>query len=439
MKNKFAITNGIIYTGNDLLKNHAIIINGKIIENIIRQNELNKNIEQMSVDGRLIVPGFVNAHHHFYSALATGLSVPPCENFLDVLENLWWKLDNALTINDVRLSARWTIAQCVKNGVTTVFDHHASYSAISNSLNVIKEEMESAGIRGVLCFETSDRNGEEKSVEAINENVYFEESENVKKLFGLHAAFTISDKTFEKVQQTAWENAGFHIHCAEGKIDVESANGELIKRLDKFSVLQPNSLLVHGIHLRDDELKTIAEKKSTLVHCPDSNMHNGVGNLALVNAVGLGVKVAAGTDGMYSNMLRAYKTAYELSRSLAGKPNVGFNETFQMYKNTQNLQSTFFDDDNQQKNPPLSPFRKGGLADIAILDYRPHTSISIDPGIRGAGNLWGHMLYGAAENPVFGTIAGGEILFWDNKLKYIDEEKLSQDCRRASEELWEKL
>ena len=436
MKTTYAITNGIIYTGNDLLKNHAVIINNKFIENIVCQNELNKNIEQLSVDGRLIVPGFVNAHHHFYSALATGLSVPPCETFLDVLKNLWWKLDNALTIDDVRLSAKWTIAQCVKNGVTTVFDHHASYSAIPNSLNVIKEEIETAGIRGVLCFETSDRNGEEKSIEAINENVCFEESKNVKKLFGLHAAFTISDKTFEKVQQAAWENTGFHIHCAEGKIDVESANGELINRLNKFSILQPNSLLVHGIHLRDDELKFIAEKKSTLVHCPDSNMHNAVGDFFLINAMDIGVKVVAGTDGMYSNMLRAYKTAYELSRSLAGKPNVGFNETLQMYKNTQNLQSTFFDDSSQHLlsienriNPPVSPFRKGGLADLAVLDYRPHTSISID-------NLWGHMLYGAAENPVFGTIAGGEILYWDNKLKYIDEEKLSQECRTASQDLW---
>ena len=460
MKNTYAITDGIIFTGCDVLKNHALIINEKFIDKIVQQSELDQNIEKISADGRLIVPGFVNAHHHFYSALATGLAVAPCSNFLDVLENLWWKLDAALTIDDVRLSAKWTIAQCVKNGVTTVFDHHASYNAIPDSLNSIKSEIESAGIRGVLCFETSDRNGEEKAVEAINENVYFEETENVKKLFGLHAAFTISDKTFEKIYHSAWENAGFHIHCAEDKIDVESANGELIKRLDKFSILQPNSLLIHGIHLRDDELKIIAEKKSTLVHCPDSNMHNGVGNFDLVNANEIGVKIAAGTDGMYSNMLRAYKTAYELSRSLAGKPNVGFDETFQMYKSTQELQSIFFDDCNQQfplsrgwreasgdvisfengLNPPLSPFSRGntrdkiqgGLADIAILDYRPHTSITID-------NIWGHLLYGAAENPVFGTIASGKILKWDNKLKYLDEEKLAEECRTASGELWEKL
>ena len=452
MKNTYAITDGIIFTGCDVLKNYALIINDKTIGKIVPQNELDQNIEKISADGRLIVPGFVNAHHHFYSALATGLSVPPCENFLDILENLWWKLDAALTIDDVRLSAKWTIAQCVKNGVTTVFDHHASYNAIPDSLNVIKEEIESAGIRGVLCFETSDRNGEEKAVEAINENVYFEESENVKKLFGLHAAFTISDKTFEKIKECAWENAGFHIHCAEDIIDQESANGKLIERLDKFSILQPNSLLVHCVHLSNGELQKIAERKSTIVHCPDSNMHNAVGNFFLINAMDIGVKIVAGTDGMYSNMLRAYKTAYELSRSLVEKPNVGFNETFQMYKNTQELQSIFFDDCNQQFplsrgwreasgdvisfkkgiNPPVSPFIKGGLADIAILDYRPHTSITTS-------NLWGHLLYGAAELPVFGTIASGKILYWDNKLKYLDEEKLAEECRAASEKLWEKL
>ncbi len=93
-------------------------------------------------------------------------------------------------------------------------------------------------------------------------------------------------------------------------------------------------------------------------------------------------------------------------------------------------------DCNQKKNPP-TPFKKGGLsngnrADIAILDYRPHTSISID-------NIWGHLLYGAAEMPVFGTIAGGKILYWDNKLKYLDEEKLAEECRTASGELWQKL
>jgi len=426
MKNTYAITDGIIYTGNDVLKNHALIIKEKIIDNFVPQNELDENIEKISADGRLIVPGFVNAHHHFYSALATGLAVAPCENFLDVLKNLWWKLDAALTIDDVRLSARWTLAQCVKNGVATVFDHHASYSAIPDSLNVIKNEIESAGIKGVICFETSDRNGEEKAVEAINENVYFEESENVKKLFGLHAAFTLSDKTFGKIEKSAWKNACFHIHCAEAKIDVESANGELIKRLDKFSILQPKSLLIHGIHLRDDELKVIAGKKSTLVHCPDSNMHNGVGIFNLVNASNLGVKIAAGTDGMYSNMLRAYKTAYELSRSLAGKPNVGFDETFQMYKNTQDLQLPFFAGRN---NHFLS---NGNRADVVVLDYRPQTSIAID-------NLWGHLLYGAAENPVFGTIAGGKILYWNNKLKYLDEEKLAEECRAASQKLWQKL
>ena len=420
MKNRYAITDGIIYTGAEILENHAVIINGKFVEKIVPQIEVENDMEKFSADGRLIVPGFVNAHHHFYSALATGLSVAPSDNFLEVLENLWWKLDKKLTLDEIRLSARWSVAQCVKNGVTTVFDHHASYGSITGSLNIIKDEIENAGIRGVICFEVSDRNGEEKALAAINENLNFSETEDVKKLFGLHAAFTISDKTFEKINEVAWENAGFHIHCAEGDIDEKSAGGKLIERLDKFSIIRENSLLVHGVHLSDGELKTVAQKKCALAHCPDSNMHNAVGNFNLINASKLGVNVVAGTDGMYSNMLRAYKTAYELSRSLAGSPKVGFDETFAMYKRTQGVQSTFFVDCNQQK---MSIENSGAYrADFAVLDYRPHTPISID-------NFWGHILYGAAENPVFGTIAGGKILYWENKLLYLDERKLCEECR----------
>ena len=422
MKKKYAITEGIIFTGDAILKNHAIVINDNFIEKIVPQIELDNDLEKLSVGGRMIVPGFVNAHHHFYSALATGLSVAPAKNFLEVLENLWWKLDNTLTFDAVRLSAKWSVAQCVKNGVTTVFDHHASYGAITGSLNIIKEEIESAGIRGVVCYEVSDRNGEEKTKTAINENVDFQESENVKKLFGLHAAFTISDKTFKNVNEHAWKNAGFHIHCAEDIIDQKNANGKLIERLDNFSILNKNTLLVHGVHLADYELKIIAEKKCALAHCPDSNLHNAVGNFNLLNAVALGVNVVAGTDGMYSNMLKAYKTAYELSRSLAGSPSVGFNESFDLYNRTQGLQSTFFVDCNQQKMSIEN--QTACRADLAVLDYRPHTPIAID-------NFWGHILYGAAESSVFGTIAGGKILYWENKLLYIDEEELCNECRKV--------
>jgi len=419
--NEYILTGGPVFTGKNLLSGHSILVEDGKINKIAPSEEFSADIDSIDIKGRLITPGFVNAHHHFYSALATGMTVKPSSSFIEILENLWWKLDKNLTEDDIRLSARCTAAQCAKTGVTTIFDHHASYGFIRGSLDIIKEEIEAAGLSGVVCFEVSDRNGAEPADAAIEENRAFEESARVKKLFGLHAAFTISDKTFKKVEN---EKDGFHIHCAEDFSDVLANNEKLIERLEKFSILKPETLLAHGVHLRDDELEKVAKHGSTLVHCPDSNMHNGVGTFDLVRATGLGVKIAAGTDGMYSNMLKVYKTAYEVSRNLNRSPQVGFEETYKMYKNTQNLCGSFFDDTD-------GLLTEGSRADIAILDYRPHSPISIE-------NVWGHILYGAAENPVYATIAGGKLIYIDGVLRFIDEEKLSEECAEAAKLLWEK-
>ncbi len=419
---KYIITGGPVFTGEKLLSNHAILIENGIIQKIVPVDQLNESCDSIDTKGRLITPGFVNAHHHFYSALATGMSVKPSSSFIEILENLWWKLDKNLTEEQIRLSARWSIAQCAKSGVTSVFDHHASYGFIRGSLDIIKEEIEAAGLSAVLCFELSDRNGETAAISAIEENSEFTESNRVKKLFGLHAAFTISDETFKKIEN---EKTGFHIHCAEDFADVLANDEKLIERLEEFSILKPETLLVHGIHLRDSELEKIAEHGSTLVHCPDSNMHNGVGTFDLVLATNFKVKIAAGTDGMHSNILKTYKTAYEVSRNLNRSPEVGFEETFKMYKNTQNLCKNFF-----ENTPGI--LEEGSRADIAILDYRPQTPIATD-------NIWGHILYGATENPVYATIADGKIIYINGELKYIDEQKLNEECAKAANQLWQKM
>ena len=148
----FALTGGPLFTGTHLFTDQAIVIRNGSIDSFVPAAELDPTLNTFDVNGRLIVPGFVCAHHHFYSALATGMPVQPASCFLDRLETLWWKLDRALTRDQVRLSARWTIAQCIRNGITTVFDHHASYGAIRGSLDIIREELEAAGINGVVCF-----------------------------------------------------------------------------------------------------------------------------------------------------------------------------------------------------------------------------------------------------------------------------------------------
>ena len=190
----------------------------------------------MDAKGRLIMPGFINTHMHYYSTFARGMAndSPPATKFSDILKGLWWRLDKTLTLEDVYYSAIGPMIDGVKNGVTTVFDHHASPYAITGSLFKIAEAAESIGIRSNLCYETSDRDGEKIALEGIAENVDFikycnkKNDDMLKGMFGLHASMTISDKTLEKCMDSiSGLDAGFHVHTAEGIEDVEDCKSKV--------------------------------------------------------------------------------------------------------------------------------------------------------------------------------------------------------------------
>ena len=395
-----------------------------VITAIAPEGKLPRGTRKVDMGGRLIMPGFINAHHHLYAALALGMPARPSDTFYRMLENVWWKLDRALTLEDVRLSARWSLAQSVRNGVTTVIDHHASYGAICGSLAVIKAELELLGLSGAVCFEVSDRNGGDAAAAAIKENLAFADSASVKHLFGLHAGFTLSDQTLADVKQAVPPDCGFHIHCAEDPVDIKDNHGYLIERLDKYTILRPQTLLIHGVHLKESDLHQVAQRKALIVHCPDSNLHNGVGAFDLARAQRLGVRVAAGTDGMHSSMLRTYKTAYVLSRHLHHSPRAGMPEIIHMYEQTQHLCDGWF---TQQRGMLAA----GRRADIAVLEYRPHTPLTRD-------NLWAHVLYGAAECPIHTTIAAGKVLMDNGVLKTCDEGALEAQCVAAAAKLWKR-
>ncbi len=416
-----AVMGGPIFTGRCVLDNHAIVVKGDTIEALVPVGSVPARAKRVPVDGRLIAPGFVNAHHHAYSALATGLPKPPAHAFREVLEQLWWRLDQRLDAAALRLSARWTALQCLQHGVTTVLDHHASYGVIGGALEIMREEFEGCGLSSAVCFEVSGRHGAAAAHAAIQENLAFIPGARTARLFGLHAAFTLDDHTLAQVRDHAPPDCGFHVHCAEDAID----GGGVIERLAAFGILRPSSLLVHGVHLTDDELRRVAAAGAAIIHCPESNMHNGVGAFDLVRAAGVGVRVAAGTDGLHSSMLRSYAAAYLLSRHVQRSPCVGYEETRAMYTATQALAARLFPDIGAE-------LQAGRRADIAVLAYRPHTPLH-------DGNVWAHLLYGAAPAPVHATISGGRVRYCDGAWPGVDVQALSAQCAEAAQRLWKDL
>ena len=421
----YALTGGPVWTGETVMPGGTVLVRDGCIAACGPEAATGLDVPIIDVGGRLIVPGFVCGHHHFYSALATGCATRPATCFTEVLEHMWWLLDASMTLNDVRLSARWSLTQCARNGVTTVLDHHASYGAIAGSLEALADEVDAAGLSAVLCFETSNRNGCAAAEQSIAENLDFTPRERVKKLFGLHASFTLDDALLARIAEVAPPELGFHVHCAEDLVDVERSGGSVIERFARFGILRPATLLIHGVHLTADDRRQVAESGATIVHCVESNLHNGVGIMDIVAALSDGVTLAAGTDGMHSSMPRSYAAAYLAVRNRHGSPAVGFAETQRMYDTTQAMAGRYFNDLTGRLEP-------GTRADIVVTGYRPHTPVTDE-------NVWAHMLYGVPAAPVYATIAGGQAVYVDGRVPWLDENALAVECNAAATALWARM
>jgi cytosine/adenosine deaminase-related metal-dependent hydrolase len=244
----------------------------------------------------LSIPGLVVAHTHLYSSLARGMPAPAQrpENFPQILERIWWRLDRALDLDGIRIAARVGIAEAVRAGATCLIDHHESPNAIEGSLDVIADEMERAGVRGVVCYGITARNrGEEEWQAGLSENERFLKSNrrtHVRGMVGLHACFTVPDEAIGEAAAMARAfGVGLHVHVAEDTIDRDA-----FVRLSRKRALLPGSIYAHAVHLAPDEIRKLAESGGWLVHNPRSNMANAVGYARLGHG---GDRVALGTDG----------------------------------------------------------------------------------------------------------------------------------------------
>mgnify|MGYP000376376377 CR=1 FL=1 len=294
------VANGSVFTRNaqtPFIPNGAVAIDGDTIVEVGPERELKAkypDAEYVDAQGNLIMPGLINCHTHIYSGLARGLAIKGCNptNFLENLEQQWWKIDDNLTLDGTKASAYATILDSIRDGVTTIFDHHASFCEIPGSLFTIKDAAQELGMRSCLCYEVSDRRGQEKCDQAIAENAEFaqwaakERRDNdnhmIAAMFGGHATFTLSDETMDKMAEANNGLTGFHIHVCEGMNDVWDSRlnrGGIspVERLLQHDLLGPDTMLGHCIHVTPAEMDIVKESGTWLVNNPESNMGNAVG------------------------------------------------------------------------------------------------------------------------------------------------------------------
>lgn len=444
------ITNGTIVTlgaNPRIIENGAVYMEGDRIADLGRCADLEKkhrDAERLDARGKLVMPGNIVAHTHFYGAFARGMSLPPGpppKTFPEILQQLWWKIDRALTLEDCKYSALVCLVDAIRNGATTLIDHHASPNAIDGSLDAIAEAVQESGLRASLCYEVTDRNGMAGARAGIRENVRFirqakrqraKREERIAAAFGVHASFTVSDRTLDLCRESVQGlGVGYHIHVAEDIADEDDAlqnyHARVGERLAQCGVFGSQTIAAHCVHVDIGEIDILRRSKTNVAHNPRSNMNNAVGVADVLGMLRHGVNVGLGNDGFTNNMFAEMKTAYLLHKSARRDPRVmGADQVLAMaFANNAKIAKVFW-------KRPLGELSVGAYADIILLDYVPYTPLT-------AGNLPWHLIFGMDGTHVTHTICAGKLLMRDRNLLDLDEEMIARKAQEHAKAVWKRV
>ncbi len=419
----------------------AVAIDGNSIVEVGEYSVLKekyKEAEFIDAKSHIIMPAFINMHEHIYSAFARGLSINGYNpnGFLEILDGLWWTIDRNLDNELTKLSAISTYMDCIKCGVTTIFDHHASFGEIAGSLFAIEEAAREMGVRSCLCYEISDRDGMDKSRAAVKENVDFikhaqkDKTDMIAGMMGMHASFTIGDETMGLIRDSMPDDTGIHLHVAEGILDLHEClkkhGKRIVDRIYDWNLLGSKSMLAHCIYINDHEMELIRDTDTMVVHNPESNMGNACGCPPTMAIYHKGVLTGLGTDGYTHDMTESYKVANVLHKHHLCDPNAAWGEVPDMlFNNNPKMANRYFKKD-------LGVLKAGAAADVIVLDYIPNTPMNGD-------NVNSHVLFGMMGRNVTDTIGNGKVLMRNRELTMVDEEREWARVREAAAKLAKKI
>ncbi len=375
--------------------------------------------ETINCENKIVTKSFVVGHHHIYSALSRGMGAPKKkpENFVEILKYIWWTLDKSLDKEMIEASALATAIACAKAGSTFVIDHHASPNAIPGSLEIIAKAFDQVGVSHLLCYEISDRDGLGIADQGLEESEAY--LENHQGLIGLHASFTVGNRTLQKAANLMRQyHSGFHIHVAEDTYDEAFTQKEygknIMQRLQETGALESSkTILAHCLHLSDEEQKMVRDSKAWVVQNTESNLNNHVG---FFNGSNLGDRIMLGTDGMHSNMIRSAQQAFFVGQSF---DNIDFVSAYQRFRNAHRYLRE-------------NGFKGDGENNLVVLDYKSPTPISND-------NFLGHFIFGLQAADIQHVISNGKLIVKDKEVTTVNEQEVLAYSKNQASRLWERM
>ncbi|MEM4723872.1 MAG: amidohydrolase family protein, partial [Candidatus Hadarchaeum sp.] len=395
--------------------------------------------EVIDARGKIIMPGLICSHTHLYGMLlrAAPLKIEPPTDFSQILQRVWWPMDEAMTKEDAYASALISCLEFIKTGTTLFADTFSGPNALPGVLDRISAAVEQSGMRGIISFEATERHTHAEGARGTKENERFilkakkERKHRVHGMFSIHASFTVSDELFRYVRDLASRyKVPLTIHVSEGLCDLyhnyERYGKRTVERLQDAEVLGPDVVLAHCVHVNDEELAIIKKTGAKVAHNPMSNMLNAVGVAPVVKMLNMGIPVGLGNDGYIFDGFENIRAAFLLHKIGLRDPRaISAMEALEM--------ATIRGAELYGLENELGSIEPGKLADLIIVNPR-RAPTPIFPE-----SVVGHLVNTASGNDVETVIVGGNILMRDRKMLSMEEEEVIKTSRKSAEKLWQKL
>jgi len=378
--------------------------------------------EVLYLDGKLVMPGLVSAHHYLHGALMRG--VERVGLGFGAESQALHALEGALGPDDVEAAASMGAVEGLLSGVTTVFNLHASPQSISGSLSRVAHGLGRVGLRAVLGYQVSDRFGAIGREEGLEECLdYVKRARGrFRGAVGVADLETLSSDALEGVKGVLDAAKAFlHLALAEDAAEERTSHERFEKsplaRLLEHGLVSERTILAQGVHLSWDDLNALLSTGAWLVHAARSNMFTQTGT---ATAGKFGVRGCLGTDAMSLDVFAEAQAAWLKSRD-AGQPI----DILRFLANGHRLASAAFD-------APIGPLQPKAIADLIILDYRPPTPLD-------ATTLAAHLIHGLSSRHVESVMVDGVWRLWSRKVLAVKVDDLAAHARESAKAVWARM
>jgi 5-methylthioadenosine/S-adenosylhomocysteine deaminase len=440
MSESTLIQNGLVVTGDrkgTIFPDGYVRIEGNQIAGLGKGKPKGKADNVVDAKGCVVIPGLITAHTHLYGILLRGasLNIEPPTDFAQILQRVWWPLDETMNLDDAYASALSASADMLRSGSTFFADTYSGPNSIEGALDSIADGSNRVGMRSMLAFEMTERDSVEIGHRGLEENVRFSGCAKcgglASLMMSIHASFTVTDELIrEAVEQARNLDVPITIHTSEGLVDLyhnlERYGERTVERLARLGVLGPKTVLAHCVHVNNIELDLIAEHNASVAHNPMSNMLNAVGTAPVPDMLKRGIPVGLGNDGWIYDPFENMRCALTVHRLENRNPSIiGPDDVFRMV--TLDGARCYGLEDQ------IGSLEVGKLADITILDgTRVPTPLTPD-------SVIGHLINTFGGRDVAHVFVNGVQVVKDGSLTLISDEEVSEVSRAASEKLWSRL